>query len=282
MIVLIKYILGVFNICPIVWDSILCSIIFLLLFVCYIWVRIRWGRYLSPNVVQILAIIWLIIGWLKIYYFQLLISINGGVIPKILFNVVGLQDMFFNLKITFFPRLDFAGALGSCPNPTQSQQGLDIYQDLFSSSEGYSSPETTPCPSPILNAVNTQVELLPVRPSGPLAELMFQIMDHYGFTSHGEVSRAPTYLDSLRAQGKPRSAINAIASSELKGHKYIDNYTEVCHRLSQYGQQERIDFMEANNKWFTHMRNFNYKNSDFISWYTNNINNISNGNIKDD
>ena len=81
-------------------------------------------------------------------------------------------------------------------------QGLDIYQAFFSSSEGYSSPETTPCPSHILNAVNTQKEFLPIRPSGPLAELMFQIMDHYGFTSHGELSRVPSFQESLLAQGE--------------------------------------------------------------------------------
>ena len=40
--------------------------------------------------------------------------------------------------------------------------------------------------------------------------------------------------------------------------------------------------MVEHTNWFTHMRNFNYINSDFKMWYKKNMNNIYNGNIRDD
>jgi hypothetical protein len=57
---------------------------------------------------------------------------------------------------------------------------MNLLNGPLFSSEGYSSPDSTPCPSHILNAVNSQKELTPIRPSGPLANLFAQVMQEWG------------------------------------------------------------------------------------------------------
>jgi len=185
------------------------------------------------------------------------------------------SQLFINEASAFF----FAGIETNQINFVD--KGIDICRALFCSSENKkrgSSPDSTPCPSPVKSAFNSSIELLPVRPSGVLANLFDQIMTHHGFTAHGEFSLFPSLQDSLRSQGMPKSSINAITSYELMGHKYVYNYKEVCHKLSMYDSQERLDFLEANNHWFTHKRNFYLTDFLFKTWYTVNIDNISKGN----
>jgi hypothetical protein len=224
--------------------------------------------------------------YIKYYLFLVgLFYVRHNVIIYIIFSImyvfgINYQGIIFLFHQTMPMPMGMVNCLSDIYIPIT--EVINTSETLLCSSEGGSSPDSTPSPSPVKSAFNSSIELLPVRPSGELANLFDQIMTHHGFTAHGVFSLFPSLQDSLLAQGKPKSAVNSITSYELMGHKYEYNYRESCHKLSMYGQQERLDFIQANDHWFTHMRNFSLTKLDFKDWYTVNIDNISSGNIRDD